>query len=276
MGQKINLITLRPLKLTFNNINSNIKESIFVYSFLKLLEVFFWQKNFFLTNSSFFIFQNKIFFTFFIFFRVVKLNLFFGKKYKTTTLSDNLSVNLKSFKKLNLMFNSLKKFKKNLIIFKIINLNKCLKRKNQKIKDLYFSLKREAKIIFPRRHNFFLDFLQLTFLFIESKINIKFFIKIIVEMFRILQKKRHGRFLGFITTYFNSLIKNLNYKRLKRILGIKIIISGKLKGKLRSNTFNKTFGSMPIQTFKSKIEYAKSHAFTIYGVFGLKIWVFRK
>ncbi len=272
MGQKINLLTLRPLKLPFNNINSNVKESIFVYSFLKLLEFFFWQKKLFLTNTFFFIFQNKIFFTFFIFFRVAKLNLFYGKKYKKLNLIENF--NKKSNNNLNLMFNSLKNLKKNLIIYKIVNLNKNLKKK--KIKNLYFFLKREAQIIFPRRHNFFLDFLQLTLLFIENKIKITFFIKIIVEMFRILQKKRHGRFLGFITMYFKSLIANKSYKKFNTILGIKIIISGKLKGKPRSNTFNKTFGSVPIQTLNSIIEYSKSHAFTIYGVFGIKIWVFRK
>lgn len=134
MGQKINLLTLRPLKLPFNNINSNVKESIFVYSFLKLLEFFFWQKKLFLTNTFFFIFQNKVFFTFFIFFRVAKLNLFYGKKYKKLNLIENF--NKKSNSNLNLMFNSLKTLKKNLIIYKIVNLNKNLKKK--KIKNLYF------------------------------------------------------------------------------------------------------------------------------------------
>lgn len=54
-----------------------------------------------------------------------------------------------------------------------------------------------------------------------------------------------------------------------------MVINGKLKGKPRSSTFNKVFGSVPIQSLSLDIEYAQAHAFTLYGVFGIKLWVFR-
>ena len=57
--------------------------------------------------------------------------------------------------------------------------------------------------------------------------------------------------------------------------GFKLSISGNLKGKRRGSKTHITFGQFPLQSFNKNIEFAKSHAFTIYGVFGLKIWVYR-
>lgn len=81
----------------------------------------------------------------------------------------------------------------------------------------------------------------------------------------------------FISYYFEQILckNNLYYTNKQTISGIKFIINGKLKGKTRSKSFNQVFGAVPIQTLKCNIEYAKSHAFTIYGVFGIKIWVSR-
>lgn len=285
MGQKINITTLRSNKLQFNSFSYNITECLYLYSFLKIFEFFFWQKKIFLTKFFFFNSHNKIFFTFFIFFRVAYVNNFLNKKYifKTNVTKSKSSLKkLKSNKtnNLNHIFTSLNFFKKNLIIFKIVTLNKYLKRKKKKIKILNSFFKQEASLLFPRRYNFFLDFLQLSILFLENQISISFFIKIITEIFRILQKKRHSRFIIFINSFFNFLlcrIKNLQhfFKNFKSIAGIKFVISGKLKGKPRSSHYTKVFGSVPIQTLNCSIEYAKSHAFTIYGVFGIHIWIQR-
>ena len=141
-------------------------------------------------------------------------------------------------------------------------------------------MKKDAFLLFPRRYNFFLDFLQLTILFIENKIKISFFIKIIAEIFRILQKKRHSRFLNFINMFFNLLLCKTSpfffyFKNNKNILGIKLSIRGKLKGKPRSSIYTRVFGSVPTQTLSCNIEYAKTHAFTIYGVFGIHLWIHR-
>ncbi len=67
----------------------------------------------------------------------------------------------------------------------------------------------------------------------------------------------------------------LTKARDKGVKGIKVKISGRLNGAeiARNETFS--FGSMPLQTLKSKIDYAKVNAFTTYGVIGIKVWVYK-
>lgn len=273
MGQKVNLITLRSEKFQKNIYSST--ESIFVYSFLELLKIFFWQNKIFLTQITLYLQNNKIYYTFFIFFRVVKLLFFFGKRCKKVKNIKKVKIN--SYSKLKNVFSPLIFLKKNLFIFKFVNLNYFLKKKYKLTYFFFKKFKKAGLILFPRRYNFFLDFIQITILFIENKINIKFFINIFVEIFRILQKKKHAKFLSFFSTYFNELLLRTNKKLLSTtILGVKFMLSGKIKGKPRSSTFNQVFGTVPIQTLRYNIEYSRAHAFTLYGVFGIKLWVFRK
>ncbi len=267
MGQKKSLLTIKNEKFQKNLYNSTIDNIIAVYMNISLFKFFFWQKKIFLTNILFFINENKYFITFFIFFRVAKLIYFFGKKCKKIKQKYVLKYN-----NLKNLYNAFKFFKKNLIFFKFINLNFYLKNKVLLIKLFFKKLKKKGLLLFPRRYNFFLDFIQLTILLLENRITLSFFINIIVEIFKILQKKNHSKFLSFIDFYFNGLIKK---KSINSILGIKLIISGKLKGKPRSTSYTKVYGTVPIQTLKYNIEYTKAHAFTIYGVFGIKLLLFR-
>ena len=146
-----------------------------------------------------------------------------------------------------------------------------LKKKNEVIFTIFKKFKRYVNTLFPRRFRFFLDFVKLSLLFALGKINSSFFIKILTEIFRILQKKRHTRFFQFIKKFFIFLIE-LKDSNLK---GFKLNISGNLKGKKRSSDHSITFGPFPLQSFNKHIEFAKADAFTIYGIFGLKIWVYR-
>jgi ribosomal protein S3 len=78
-------------------------------------------------------------------------------------------------------------------------------------------------------------------------------------------------FFQFIKKFFVYLIhlKGSNFK------GFKLNVAGNLKGKRRSSKKYITYGQFPLQSFNKNIEFAKLHAFTIYGVFGLKFWVYR-
>jgi len=279
MGQRINTYTLRSSKAKVNTFNLSVtsKESIYLYSYFKFLENFFWRKKIFLTNIIMYSFGNTYIFNFFIFFRYASWEFYFGKKSKYKKLKFLKKKIFINEKKLKTIFQSFSLFKKNLIIFKFNNLSVFLRKKRIFV-AMYFFFKKEAAVMFPRRFNFFLEFLQLSILLIDNKITVNFFIKIFVEMFRILQKKRHSKFLAFIDIYFKFLTKSKRYNKfhdLNFLAGIKIKISGKLKGKPRSSHFTKVFGAVPIQTLKAPIEYSKAHAFTIYGVFGIQLWIYR-
>lgn len=285
MGQKSNLLSLRFSKSYKFYSRLNFEEFLYSFVFLKFLNFLFLKKKIFLTNSFFFFFENKIFLTCFIFFRVVKLSFFnkiFNKILKKKKKNKKKIFKKKNFLKKNYkqifnLFNNLKIFKNNLLIFTFINLNIYLKKKKKQVYILFKYFKKSGLLLFPRRFNFFLDFIQLSILFLENKIEIKFFITIICEIFRILQKKMHSKFFIFINKYFHFLVSNpLKSFSKSNLLGIKFCINGKLKGKPRSNNYMFVAGSVPIQSVNAAIDYCKSHAFTIYGVFGIKIWVFRK
>ena len=51
------------------------------------------------------------------------------------------------------------------------------------------------------------------------------------------------------------------------------MINGKLKGKLRASSLKILVGKIGTQTISSEIDFSKVHVYTIYGCFGIKIWV---
>jgi ribosomal protein S3 len=78
---------------------------------------------------------------------------------------------------------------------------------------------------------------------------------------------------------FKNLIlasKDFEGKNKKSILGIKLIVSGKIKGKPRSSTTCIQVGSVPSQSLDKDVDFSKLHVYTLYGVFGFKIWIYKK
>jgi len=109
-------------------------------------------------------------------------------------------------------------------------------------------------------------------LFFRGLITANVFAKMIGDIFKILQKKRHVRFLFFVKELFKLLV--LKLKRRGGVLaGLRLRINGKLRGKARSSTCCICSGQVPAQTLGKAIDYAKLHVFTVYGVFGIRLWV---
>lgn len=305
MGQRVNLITLRSNN--YNIFSSNSETFLFLYSFINIIKYFFWKKKIFLTNILFFLNNNKIYLTFFVFFRDQAFVKLLKRKLKKN-LTDNKQKNQLSNKNASLILNKNQIWynkNKNFIKNKINNKNqnfatnqnqtaqiadknkKFIKNKIASKNQTNYKNKISFSQIFKRRNNNSIAFLfkslkpQKKNLIIYKFIFLNFFIKKnikhIKKFYSRLKKialnifpRRFSFFLDFFTIYINLLLNNVNYSF---ISGIKITISGKLKGKLRSSIFNQNFGSVPIQTLKSDIDYAKAHVFTVYGVFGIKLWV---
>jgi small subunit ribosomal protein S3 len=62
---------------------------------------------------------------------------------------------------------------------------------------------------------------------------------------------------------------------LNQIKGIKISCAGRLDGAEIARTEWVKYGSLSLQVFKKKIDYAKTTAYTIYGTYGIKVWICR-
>jgi len=67
-------------------------------------------------------------------------------------------------------------------------------------------------------------------------------------------------------------IKDTN--QVERIQGIKVQLSGRLNGAEIARTEWIREGQLPLSTLRSKIDYIHREAQTLYGIIGIKVWVF--
>jgi small subunit ribosomal protein S3 len=107
--------------------------------------------------------------------------------------------------------------------------------------------------------------------------------KISIDVFEVSEPDRHANLLAqFIT---NQLIRRVAFKRAVRkaieraqahdIKGIKIEVSGRLNGSEIARSESVKEGRMPLQTLRADIDYATARALTIYGILGVKVWIFK-
>ena len=59
------------------------------------------------------------------------------------------------------------------------------------------------------------------------------------------------------------------------VLGVKVTISGRLGGATIARTETRKLGRIPLQTFRSDVDYARHEAKLPYGNIGLKVWIYR-
>ncbi|WP_218080842.1 30S ribosomal protein S3 [Anthocerotibacter panamensis] len=59
------------------------------------------------------------------------------------------------------------------------------------------------------------------------------------------------------------------------VLGIKIMVAGRLNGAEIARTEWSREGRVPLHTLRADIDYAEKFAQTVYGVIGVKIWIFK-
>ncbi len=58
-------------------------------------------------------------------------------------------------------------------------------------------------------------------------------------------------------------------------LGVKIMVSGRLGGSEMSRTEYQMEGRVPRNTLRSSIDFARTEAYTGYGVIGIKVWIYK-
>jgi hypothetical protein len=272
MGQKSNLITLQKNKKSLNLLTQNPKLFLKGFTFINHFERMLNKKNLIVDNKELNFESNKLFLNFSVFFSSTK-TLFYRKK--GMSVKKNSFLETEALKKL--LFKQFSSLNNNVVSLSLINLNNHLDKNSLNL--FYKNFKRFIGVLFSRRFNLFIDFLKINSLFLHSKISTKMFLGLLGQIFKILPKSKHGRFLVFLKLLFKNLLlasKDFNKKNLKSILGIKLIISGKIKGKPRSSVSCIQVGSVPSQSLMKDISFSKIHVYTLYGAFGFKIWVHKK
>ena len=82
-----------------------------------------------------------------------------------------------------------------------------------------------------------------------------------------------------------QLVKRIAYRRaMKRAMqstlrlgakGIRVCISGRLGGNEIARSEWLREGSVPLHTFRADVDYAEAEALTTYGIFGVKVWIYK-
>ena len=108
-------------------------------------------------------------------------------------------------------------------------------------------------------------------------------IRINIDLFQTLYPNRSAILLA--QSISDQLRRRVAFKRTMRktikqalvnnIKGIKIQISGRLNGAEIARSEWSKEGRMPLQTLRADIDYAHVYAKTIYGILGIKVWLFK-
>jgi len=59
-------------------------------------------------------------------------------------------------------------------------------------------------------------------------------------------------------------------------MGCKISVSGRLNGVEMARREWVSFGKIPLQTLRARIDFSSVSAYTTYGVIGVKVWIYKK
>lgn len=59
------------------------------------------------------------------------------------------------------------------------------------------------------------------------------------------------------------------------VKGIKVHVSGRLSGSEMARDEQLMKGSLPLQTIRANINYAQVDAHTVYGIIGVKVWIYK-
>ena len=278
MGQKSNILTIRNKKSNLNLKQNNSKLFLYGFKFLDLLNTLTLSKDIMLTEKTFNFVNNQCFYNLELFYRTKKIVGYKSKKKIYLQNSNKLKTVFSTPNSLaNLFLNEFKALHSNLFVFNFKVLNNLI---DKNIVLQSFRVFRSFfYVLFNRRFNLFVDFLKLTFLLYISKIPVSAYLVLLGQIFKILPKKSHNRFLVFLESVFKFLlVKKLSSKRnifFSTIKGIKFIVNGKLRGKMRSSSKCISVGTIPIQSLNKNIEFSKTHVYTLYGAFGFQIWLYR-
>ena len=146
------------------------------------------------------------------------------------------------------------------------NLNKKLstQNRNNELKNLIKKLRKFSKNII------FKDLINILFITVTQTNSSRLLSEFIAIQIR--KNKKHNFFLSFLKKILTEFL-NVSFSRIE---GVKIVINGRFNGAPRSRKKIIQLGSIPLQSFDSKISYSQSISYTNNGTFGVNVWVCEK
>jgi len=74
--------------------------------------------------------------------------------------------------------------------------------------------------------------------------------------------------------YKRAMKQAIEKAKMAGVKGIKIQLAGRLNGVDIARSDKATYGTVPLSTFKSSIDYKNVTALTTYGIIGVRVWVY--
>ena len=104
-----------------------------------------------------------------------------------------------------------------------------------------------------------------------------------LDIMEIRQPETSAQVIGYMVA--EGLEKRMPFRRVLKqtvekvmavrdVVGVRIVVSGRLGGADMSRTEQIKRGRIPLQTFRANIDYAHTEALLPYGVIGIKVWVY--
>jgi len=313
MGQKANTLTLRKNNESLNFVSLNPKEFTNALEFIKIFKRSLDKKGITITKSDFNCVANTSYLTLNLFYKTQKLakyrkktansklslfrlqnkkDSFLSNTEKTKVSSRKLRwFNIKKLKKNNVYLNYMKLKRsvlvekrlaflfKNLVqsekvVLKTFVINKELKQERNKLKQLYLKFREYKNKLFSRRFNLYVDFIKLTCLIQQKKITASTLLSTLGTIFKILPKRLHNSYFRFLKSLIQEvLLEQKEQIKTTKIIGVRLLINGKLRGKLRASSLTINQGRIGAQNLSNSMEFAKVHVNTMYGCFGFQLWV---
>lgn len=114
------------------------------------------------------------------------------------------------------------------------------------------------------------------FLQVKTKKNYYITIKFIKNPFEdtVLIAKYIADQLEKRTPFRRAVKQTIKKVQLTNLKGVKVEVSGRLNGIDIARSEWKRDGKIPLHTLKAQIDYTHQMAYTIYGVIGIKVWLF--
>lgn len=133
------------------------------------------------------------------------------------------------------------------------------------------NLKRFTSLLLKRNIRNFIRFLQ-----VKTNKNYYIDIKFIKNPFEdaTLIAKYIGEQLEKRTPFRRAVKQTIKKVQRTEIKGIKVQVSGRLNGIDIARSEWKRDGKVPLHTLRAKLDYTHQRAETIYGVIGIKVWLF--
>lgn len=182
-----------------------------------------------------------------------RLKLIKFKKYLPKKFADNIKKN---------MF-----FKTNQVLVRLTCLNRLIDKDAVNLDHIFY--KSYRVMLFLRNFDLWLDFIKATNLVATKHLESRIFLQLLGSLFKHLHKRKHNRFILFVSNLFDHLMATYANK----IKGIKLKLSGRLLSKPRSSVVKIERGTLNLTCKNVNVDYNQMHVYTLYGAFGLKLYL---